>query len=74
MDTNEMLTAKKLKKSLKKKVLFMNENGIYQTTYGNKRPVDQNLIDMVKDENPDCIVLNCLAFDEALEIYSGEQA
>ena len=71
---NKKLTSKELKKSLKNKVLFVNENGIYQTTYGNKRPVDKNLIDMVKDENPDCIVLNSLAFSEALEIYSGEQA
>ena len=71
---NKMLDTKKLKKSLKAKVLFINENGIYQTAYGNKRPVDQNLIDMVKDENPDCIVLNCLAFNEALDLYRGEHA
>tara|TARA_R110002012_G_scaffold199952_2_gene368895 strand:- start:95 stop:598 length:504 start_codon:yes stop_codon:yes gene_type:complete len=71
---NDMLDAKKLKKSLKKKVLFINENGIYQTGYGNKRPVDQNLIDMVKEENPDSIVLNCLAFNEALDLYRGEHA
>ena len=71
---NDTLDAKKLKKSLKKKVLFINENGIYQTGYGNKRPVDQNLIDMVKDENPDSIVLNCLAFSEALDLYRGEHA
>jgi hypothetical protein len=69
-----MLDSKKLKKSLKAKVLFINENGIYQTGYGNKRPVDQNLIDMVKDENPDSIILNCLAFNEALNLYRGEHA
>ena len=71
---NDTLDAKKLKKSLKKKVLFINENGIYQTGYGNKRPVDQNLIDMVKEENPDSIILNCLAFSEALNLYRGEHA
>ena len=71
---NDTLDAKKLKKSLKKKVLFINENGIYQTAYGNKRPVDQNLIDMVKEENPDSIILNCLAFSEALDLYRGEHA
>ena len=71
---NEMLDAKKLKKSLKKKVLFVNENGIYQTGYRGSRKVDQNLIDMVKDENPDCIVLNCLAFSEALGLYRGSHA
>ena len=71
---NDMLDAKKLKKSLKAKVLFINESGIYQTAYGNKRPVDQNLIDMVKDENPDSIILNCLAFSEALDLYRGEHA
>ena len=71
---NKMLDSKKLKKSLKAKVLFINENGIYQTAYGNKRPVDQNLIDMVKDENPDSIILNCLAFNEALDLYRGEHA
>jgi len=71
---NKMLDSKKLKKSLKKKVLFINENGIYQTGYGNKRPVDQNLIDMVKEENPDSIILNCLAFSEAINLYRGEHA
>jgi hypothetical protein len=71
---NKMLDSKKLKKSLKAKVLFINENGIYQTAYGNKRPVDQNLIDMVKEENPDSIVLNCLAFNEALSLYRGNHA
>ena len=71
---NKMLDTKKLKKSLKAKVLFINENGIYQTGYGNKRPVDQNLIDMVKDDNPDSIILNCLAFSEALDLYRGEHA
>ena len=71
---NKMLDTKKLKKSLKAKVLFINENGIYQTGYGNKRPVDKNLIDMVKDENPDSIILNCLAFSEALDLYRGEHA
>jgi len=71
---NKMLDSKKLKKSLKAKVLFINENGIYQTAYGNKRPVDQNLIDMVKGENPDSIILNCLAFSEALDLYRGEHA
>jgi hypothetical protein len=71
---NEMLDAKKLKKSLKKKVLFINENGIYQTGYRGNRKVDQNLIDMVKEENPDSIILNCLAFSEALDLYRGEHA
>jgi len=71
---NEMLDAKKLKKALKAKVLFVNENGIYQTGYRGSRKVDQNLIDMVKDENPDCIVLNCLAFSEALDLYRGNYA
>ena len=71
---NKMLTSKKLKKSLKKKVLFITEDGIYQTAYGQKKPADQNLIDMVREENPDAIILNSLAFDEALEIYSGKQA
>ena len=71
---NDMLDAKKLKKSLKKKVLFVNENGIYQTGYRGNRKVDQNLIDMVKDENPDSIILNCLAFNEALDLYRGEHA
>ena len=70
---NEMLDAKKLKKSLNKKVLFVNENGIYQTGYRGSRKVDQNLIDMVKDENPDSIILNCLAFNEALDLYRGER-
>ena len=71
---NDMLDAKKLKKSLKKKVLFINENGIYQTGYRGNRKVDQNLIDMVKGENPDSIILNCLAFNEALDLYRGEHA
>ena len=71
---NEMLDAKKLKKSLKKKVLFVNENGIYQTGYRGNRKVDQNLIDMVKEENPDSIILNCLAFSEALDLYRGNHA
>ena len=71
---NDMLDAKKLKKSLKKKVLFINENGIYQTGYRGSRKVDQDLIDMVKDENPDSIILNCLAFSEALDLYRGEHA
>ena len=71
---NKKLTAKELKKSLKKKVLFITEDGIYQTGYGQKKPADQNLIDMVREENPDAIILNSLAFDQALEIYSGEQA
>jgi len=71
---NDMLDAKKLKKALKAKVLFVNENGIYQTGYRGSRKVDQNLIDMVKDENPDCIVLNCLAFSEALDLYRGNYA
>jgi len=71
---NKKLIEKDLKKSLKNKVLFVTENGIYQTGYGQKKPADQNLIDMVREENPDAIILNSLAFDEALEIYSGEQA
>jgi len=71
---NKMLTAKELKKSLKNKVLFVTEDGIYQTGYGQKKPADQNLIDMVREENPDAIILNSLAFGEALEIYSGGQA
>jgi len=71
---NKMLTSKKLKKSLKNKVLFVTEDGIYQTGYGQKKPADQNLIDMVREENPDAIILNSLAFGEALEIYSGGQA
>ena len=70
---NEMLDAKKLKKSLNKKVLFVNENGIYQTGYPGSRKVDQNLIDMVKNVNPDSIILNCLAFNEALDLYRGER-
>ncbi|MBT7878091.1 MAG: hypothetical protein HN738_08415 [Gammaproteobacteria bacterium] len=71
---NDTLDTKKLKKSLKKKVLFINENGIYQTGYRGNRKVDQNLIDMVKDENPDSIILNCLAFSEALALYRGNHA
>jgi hypothetical protein len=71
---NDMLDTKKLKKSLKKKVLFINENGIYQTGYRGNRKVDQNLIDMVKEENPDSIILNCLAFSEALDLWRGEHA
>jgi len=71
---DEMLDTKKLKKSLKKKVLFINENGIYQTGYRGSRKVDQNLIDMVKDENPEAIILNCLEFNEALSLYRGEHA
>ena len=71
---NDMLDTKKLKKALKAKVLFVNENGIYQTGYRGNRKVDQNLIDMVKDENPDSIILNCLAFNEALDLYRGEHA
>lgn len=71
---NDMLDAKKLKKSLKKKVLFINENGIYQTGYRGNRKVDQNLIDMVKEKNPDSIILNCLAFNEALDLYRGNHA
>jgi hypothetical protein len=67
---NKKLTAKELKKSLKKKVLFITEDGIYQTAYGQKKPADQNLIDMVREENPDALVLNSLAFDEALQIYT----
>ena len=71
---NDILDTKKLKKALKAKVLFVNENGIYQTGYRGNRKVDQNLIDMVKDENPDSIILNCLAFNEALSLYRGEHA
>ena len=71
---NDMLDTKKLKKSLKKKVLFINENGIYQTGYRGNRKVDQNLIDTVKEENPEAIILNCLAFNEALDLYRGEHA
>ena len=71
---NKKLIEKDLKKSLKNKVLFVTEDGIYQTGYGQKKPADQNLIDMVREENPDAIILNSLAFGEALEIYSGEQA
>jgi hypothetical protein len=71
---NDMLDTKKLKKSLKKKVLFINENGIYQTGYRGSRKVDQNLIDTVIEENPDSIILNCLAFNEALDLYRGNHA
>ena len=67
---NKMLTSKKLKKSLKKKVLFITEEGIYETGYGQKNPADQNLIDMVREENPDALILNSLAFDEALQTYT----
>ena len=51
-------------------MLFITEDGIYQTAYGQKKPADQNLIDMVREENPDALVLNSLAFDEALQIYT----
>ncbi len=71
---NDMLDTKRLKKLLKKKVLFVSEGRMYQTTYGGSRKVDQYLIDKVREESPEAIVLNCLAFNEALTLYRGEGA
>lgn len=71
---NDALDTKRLKKLLKKKVLFIKENRLFQGGYKGSRKVDQDLIDRVKVENPEAIVLNCLAFTEALTLYRGENA
>lgn len=71
---NDMLDTKRLKNLLKKKVLFIKENRLFQGGYKGSRKVDQDLIDRVKAENPEAIILNCLALSEALEWWRGEQA
>ena len=71
---NNKLLAKDLKRKLKKKVLFLTSDGLYENSYKVSKPVDQCLINIISEKHPDAIILNSLAFDEALEIYEEQQA
>ena len=71
---NTKLLAKDLKRKLKKKVLYLTSDGLYENSYKVSKPVDQFLLNIISEKNPDAIILNSLAFDEALEIYEEQQA
>jgi len=71
---NNKLLAKDLKRKLKKKVLFLTNDGLYENSYKVNKPVDQCLINIISEKNPNAIILNSLAFNEALEIYEEQQA
>ena len=76
---NTKLLAKDLKKLLKSRVLMLDENDdgelkIFEVKYKGVRAIKKTHVVATASRYPSAIILNCLAFDEALEIYSGEQA
>jgi len=66
---NDMLIAKDVKKLLKKKVLFTDGDTRWSNCYKGGKAPDQRLIDHIAEQHPDCVILNSLAFDEAVEFF-----
>lgn len=76
---NKKLLAKDLKKLLKSRVLMLDENddgelAIFEVKHKGVRAIKKPHVVATASRYPSAIILNSLAFDEALEIYSGEQA
>ena len=62
---NDTLSARSLKRALKKIVTFEKDNQVY--TY-NRKATPEN-ITIFKAKKPDAIILNSLAFEEALKLW-----
>ena len=67
----QKLMGRDLKKSLKKVVLYRDNNDgkVYEASFRGVKQIEQRHIDKVIEENPNSIALNSLPFDEALKVY-----
>jgi hypothetical protein len=68
---NDHLTLRDLKRKTKAKALFLDEGQIWETGYKGSRKYDLRLADLVRQQNPDAIVLNELPIEKAFEIYKA---
>lgn len=73
---NNFLQARDAKKLLKAKVAFLKPDGNVYTMSSkqNGRDVSAQLYDIVRKKYPDSIIVNCLAFDAALELLKQHNA
>ena len=67
-ELNRILTSRKLKRDLKKKIIFVKDNELWEAKF--KTTITPMQIEGWKRNNPKVTkILNTMAFDKALELY-----
>jgi len=67
-ELNRILTSRKLKRDLKKKIIFVKDNELWEAKF--KTTITPMQIEGWKRKNPKVTkILNTMAFDKALELY-----
>ena len=66
-EVNTWLAAKVVKRELSKKVLFTKDGGVRYISATKAQRADT--IEHVKSKYPEAVILNCLAIEEAIELY-----
>jgi len=68
-EVNKFLTSKVLKRSMKRKILTLENNKIYETSYKGTKAITRDLLIKFINKYPDKQILNVMVFTKALNLY-----